>query len=68
MSDQLNSGSENAKETCPVFTGLVKNRLYMSFEDPCTVRRTDEFILSEFRRIRDEIHTDFLKFYNEYLR
>ncbi len=54
-----------ARESCPVFTGKVKNRLHMGFEDPAEVKGSEKFILSAFRRIRDEIKKDFLKFYNE---
>lgn len=55
---------DGAKESCPMFAGDVKNRLHIGFEDPAEVTGTDEFILSEFRRIRDEIKTEFEKFYN----
>ncbi len=52
-----------AKETCPMFTGYVKHRLHIGFDDPAEAEGTEEFILSEFRRIRDEIQKDFRKFY-----
>lgn len=52
-----------AKETCPIFTGNVKHRLHIGFDDPAEAVGTDEFILSEFRRIRNEINRDFNKFY-----
>ncbi len=55
----------DAKENCPVFTGKVKNRLHIGFDDPAEATGTDEFILSEFRRIRDEIKRDFTEFYKE---
>ena len=54
---------DDARETCPVFTGKVKNRLHFGFEDPSKVSGTDEYILSEFRRVRDEIKEKFRKFY-----
>ena len=56
---------DNAKETCPVFIGKVKHRLLLGFEDPSGFKGSDEDILKEFRRIRDEIHAGFLTFYNE---
>jgi arsenate reductase len=56
---------DGAKESCPVFTGDVKHRLHIGFEDPAEVKGTEDFILSEFRRIRDEIKRDFRKFYDE---
>jgi arsenate reductase len=54
---------DNAKETCPVFFGKVKHRLHIGFEDPSHAQGTDEFIWSEFRRVRDEIRTRFIEFY-----
>jgi arsenate reductase len=54
---------DNAKETCPVFFGKVKHRLHMGFEDPSHATGTDEYILSEFRRVRDEINKSFYTLY-----
>ncbi len=56
---------DHALETCPVFSGKVKTRLHIGFEDPSHATGTDEYILSEFRRIRDEIRVAMGKFYNE---
>jgi len=58
---------DNANETCPVFIGKVKNRLHMGFEDPSKFIGTDMEIMSEFRKIRDEIKIAFYKFYNDFL-
>jgi arsenate reductase (thioredoxin) len=54
---------DHANETCPVFIGNVKNRLHIGFEDPSNAAGTDEFIWSEFRRVRDEIKTKFYEFF-----
>ena len=54
---------DNAKETCPVFFGNVGEQLHIGFEDPAEATGTEEQILNEFRRIRDEIKSDFFKFY-----
>jgi arsenate reductase len=54
---------DDANETCPVFFGKVKNRMHLGFEDPSKTAGTDEYIWSEFRRIRDEIKDQFYKFY-----
>ena len=59
---------DHANETCPLFTGKVKQRLHMGFEDPSHATGTDEFIWSEFHRIRDEIKKEFYKFYVEQLK
>lgn len=53
-----------AKETCPTFTGKVKQRLHIGFDDPAEAKGNEEFILNEFRRIRDEIKKEFQKFCN----
>ncbi len=45
----------HAKENCPVFLGDVKQHLHIGFEDPAEATGTEEEILEEFRRIRDEI-------------
>jgi len=54
---------DNAKETCPVFFGKVKHRLHMGFEDPSHATGTDEYVLREFRRVRDEIKKSFYTLY-----
>lgn len=53
-----------ANESCPAFTGKVKHRLHIGFEDPSEATGTPEFIMGEFRRIRDEIKEKFLEFYH----
>ena len=52
-----------ANEACPYFTGKVKHRLHMGFDDPSHVIGTDDFIWSEFRRVRNEIKEGFYKLY-----
>jgi arsenate reductase (thioredoxin) len=54
---------DNANETCPVFPGKVKHRLHIGFDDPSLFKGSDEFILNEFRRIRDEIYARFSQLY-----
>ena len=53
-----------ANESCPAFTGKVKHRLHMGFEDPSEATGTPEFIKSEFRRIRNQIRTGFRLFFH----
>lgn len=59
---------DNAKETCPVFMGEVRERFHFGFEDPAEVTGTEAEILSEFRRVRDEIQNQFQQFYNEQIK
>ena len=52
-----------ANESCPAFTGKVGKRLHIGFDDPSHATGTEEFINSEFRRVRDEIKNGFARFY-----
>lgn len=55
----------NAKETCPLFIGEVKENLHIGFEDPADATGTEEEILAVFRKVRDEIKIGFFNFYQE---
>jgi arsenate reductase len=52
-----------ANENCPFFPGKVKHRLHIGFDDPSHAVGTEEFIWSEFRRVRDEIKQQFYDLY-----
>jgi arsenate reductase (thioredoxin) len=54
-----------ANEACPAFTGKVKHRLHIGFDDPSHAIGSEEFIWSEFIRVRDEIRDAFFKLYLE---
>ncbi len=54
-----------ANESCPAFMGKVKHRLHYGFEDPSDAVGSEEFVMSEFRRIRDAIKEQFEKFIAE---
>jgi arsenate reductase len=54
---------DSARETCPVFTGEVKNRLHMGFKDPAGVVGSEEERIAVFRKIRDEIKNAFSDWY-----
>lgn len=56
---------DDANEKCPAFFGKVENRLHIGFEDPSKAVGTDEFIWSEYIRVRDEIKTEFYKLFKE---
>lgn len=53
----------DAKETCPVFTGKVKHNLHIGFDDPANAKGSEEEILNEFRKVRNQIKDEFYKFY-----
>ena len=44
-----------AAENCPLFTGKVANRLHIGFDDPDAFSGSEENVIGEFRRVRDEI-------------
>jgi len=52
-----------ANESCPAFTGKVKHRLHIGFDDPSHAVGSEEFINKEFVRVRDEIKDGFYQFY-----
>jgi arsenate reductase len=54
---------DHAKETCPVFTGTVGNRLHIGFDDPASAVGSEEEVLQVYKRVRDEIREQFNKFY-----
>lgn len=59
---------DSAKESCPLFTGQVKHRQHIGFDDPAAATGSSEEVLAEFRRVRDEIEQEFGKFYRETIR
>jgi len=59
---------DEANETCPIFPGKVRHRLHLRFEDPSKITGTEEFIMNEFRRVRDLINREFRKFYEKNLK
>lgn len=52
-----------ANETCPTFIGKVGKRLHIGFDDPSNAQGSEEFVTSEFRRVRDEIRKRISEFY-----
>jgi thioredoxin type arsenate reductase len=54
---------DGANEKCPVFTGFVKHRIHIGFDDPSKVVGSPLFIENEFHRVRDEIKEKFYQFY-----
>ena len=48
----------DADQACPVYLGQV-NRYHWGFDDPASFKGSEEQILDEFRRVRDEIRRVF---------
>lgn len=55
---------DHARETCPIFSGDVKHRVHIGFDDPAEATGTEQDVLNVFRRVRDEIKHKFEDFYN----
>ena len=56
----------DANEKCPLFFGGVK-RLHIGFEDPSRLPGSEEEVLPEYRRVRDEIKTTLCDFFEKEL-
>jgi len=56
---------DDAKESCPSFQGKVRTRIHIGFEDPSFVTGSDEYVLSQFRRVRDQIRERFQELYRQ---
>ena len=54
--DHVITVCDTARESCPIYPGHT-NRLHHSFEDPASVRGSEEKRLAAFRRVRDEIRS-----------
>jgi arsenate reductase (thioredoxin) len=48
----------NADQVCPIYPGQV-NRHHWGFDDPAYAKGSEEQMLAEFRRVRDEIRKVF---------
>ena len=57
-----------ANETCPIFVGKVGKRIHIGFDDPSNVVGSNEHVISEFRRVRDDIRKAFRNFYATYVK
>ena len=51
-----------------LFWAKLKHRLHIGFDDPSHATGTDEFIWSEFIRVREEIKKEFYKLYVEQIK
>lgn len=48
-----------ANESCPAFTGYVRHRLHIGFDDPSECEGSASFVKGEFRRVRNAIREKF---------
>lgn len=56
---------DGARETCPVFTGSVRRRLHIGFDDPAAAGGSEDERLRAFRRVRDGIRRAMVRFAEE---
>ena len=66
--DWLVTVCDGAREQCPVFHGRVHHKVHIGFEDPAEATGTVEEKLEVFRRVRDEIRTQFFQFFENHLK
>ncbi len=59
---------DNARETCPVFTGKVEHRLHIGFEDPADAAGGEDEVMPVYRKVRDEIRDQFYHLYTTVLK
>lgn len=52
----------DANDKCPLFIGKAK-RIHRGFDDPSRLHGTEEEVLPEFRRVRDEIKTWIMEYF-----
>jgi arsenate reductase (thioredoxin) len=56
---------DNASESCPWTPPAIK-RIHWSLKDPAHAAGTEEEVLDEFRRVRDEIKEKIVKFIGDF--
>ncbi len=56
---------DSANESCPFFSGEVKQRIHMGFEDPAAATGNEEAVLEKFRTVRDQINESMKSFIAE---
>ncbi len=54
---------DGAARDCPAFSGPVKRRLHIGFDDPAKAQGMPEQVLAVFRRVRDEIADQLRRLY-----
>ena len=59
---------DSAYKKCPYFAGEAGHRLHVAFEDPAEATGPEEEQLLVYRKVRDQIKQQFLKFYKEKLK
>jgi arsenate reductase len=52
-----------ANETCPLYIGGTK-KTHIGFDDPAQAKGSNEEVLSEFRRVRDDIKEKLTAFFS----
>lgn len=58
---------DGANESCPAFSGEVRHRVHIGFDDPAEATGDDSEVMNVFRRVRDEIKREFERFYEKEL-
>ncbi|WPV00944.1 arsenate reductase ArsC [Mucilaginibacter sp. cycad4] len=64
--DYLITVCDNANEACPYFPGNVK-RFHYNFPDPAKARGTEDEVMDEFRKVREQIKAYTQQFVEQHL-
>ena len=64
--DYLITVCDNANEACPYFPGDVK-RFHYNFPDPAKARGTEDEVMGEFRKVREQIKAYTQQFVEQHL-
>lgn len=62
--DHVVTVCDSAKKTCPVFPGAIKN-FHWDLKDPGEAKGSEDEILNEFRKIRDEIRKNIVRTFGQ---
>ena len=53
--DYIITVCDNAKENCPIFTGICEHRIHYGFEDPANGEGSPKEIMELYRQVRNKI-------------
>jgi arsenate reductase (thioredoxin) len=59
---------DDANEKCPVFSGKVRHKLHLGFEDPSHVKGSYTEIMTAFYDVRNEIRDEFYELFESEIR
>ena len=58
---------DNARDSCPTFTGNCEHIIHHGFQDPADAEGSDKKIMETYRQVRDEIKVWMEKVTSKYI-